>query len=342
MAYVPVSPWSRAVNGRITSTGRPGRQHDHFQGALPALVLDRAAGAEQHRRPDAHQARRRPRPPTAGAGSLAGPEQVDRQGRLHHRDDQRDARSRSGERLSCLTCSTVPTARSCAGVLTAAPPAGRAPSPRSRSPRTRPPGWAPAVDPAQPDPVQLAAARRPARPRRVGLHGQQLRPRRAPRALTLAYPGQVAESGRPAASGTPYASTSTHPPAVRVGAAAPPGVPRAWIRPSRDHRDPVAQLVGLGHVVRGQQHRGAGAASSATVCRSSRAATGSTPIDGSSRNSTSGPVQQPAGDVQPLPHAPRVALDPLASPGRSSPTSSSSSAMRRFCSRGGTPYNSAK
>ena len=35
---------------------------------------------------------------------------------------------------------------------------------------------------------------------------------------------------------------------------------------------------------------------------------------GSSRNSTCGLVDQAAGDVQALPHAPRVALDPFALP----------------------------
>ena len=84
------------------------------------------------------------------------------------------------------------------------------------------------------------------------------------------------------------------------------------------------------------------AARSATVWRSSRAATGSTPIDGSSRNSTSRPVQQPAGDVQPLPHAPGVALDPVVLPAGQPDQLEQLGDPRASAPGAGTPYSSAK
>ena len=78
-----------------------------------------------------------------------------------------------------------------------------------------------------------------------------------------------------------------------------------------DHGDPVAQRVGLEHVVRGQQHRLAGAGEPAIVraqlARAHRVDADRRLVEEDHRRV----VEQAAGDVQPLAHAARVALDAL-------------------------------
>ena len=98
---------------------------------------------------------------------------------------------------------------------------------------------------------------------------------------------------RSAASATPNTSTSTTvplaDPALELGRRALGDDPAAG-----DDRDPVAQLVGLEHVVRGQQHRRAGVdAGPRRWCAARGRRPGRCRCDGSSRNSTSGLCSRP-------------------------------------------------
>lgn len=80
-------------------------------------------------------------------------------------------------------------------------------------------------------------------------------------------------------------------------------------RAARDHRDPVAQLVGLGHVMGGEQDGGATGPQigdrTAQIARRHRVDTDGRLVE----EEDIGLVQQTAGDVQTLPHPARVALD---------------------------------
>ena len=80
---------------------------------------------------------------------------------------------------------------------------------------------------------------------------------------------------------------------------------------ARDDRDPVAELVGLEHVVRREEHRRAGGDEGGDGLPE---LAGADRVDADARlveEEDLGLVQQAARDVQPLPHAARVALDPL-------------------------------
>ncbi len=81
--------------------------------------------------------------------------------------------------------------------------------------------------------------------------------------------------------------------------------------PARDDRDPVAERVRLEHVVRREEHGLAGGPETEDrlpqLARADR-------VDADRRlveEDHGWVVEEPAGDVEPLPHAPRVALDTL-------------------------------
>ena len=108
-----------------------------------------------------------------------------------------------------------------------------------------------------------------------------------------------------------------------------------------DHRDPVAQLVGLEHVVRGEQH---GRPELDERRDGLPELSGADRVDADARlvqEQHLRLVDQATGDVQPLPHPTRVALDalPLAT-GQTHELEELP--IRAFCSRGGTAYSSAK
>jgi hypothetical protein len=81
-----------------------------------------------------------------------------------------------------------------------------------------------------------------------------------------------------------------------------------------DDPDPVAEPLGLLHVVRRVEHGHAGTPSASTASRMLLRLCGSTPTVGSSRMSRLRFVQQTHRDVRPALHAPRVGLDAVLGP----------------------------
>ncbi len=155
-------------------------------------------------------------------------------------------------------------------------------------------------------PPRPRARRRPGAPRRlVRARGAPGRPARAARRRT------ARPRGRPRARGAPRRRARQPLAARDEHAVRDPGALERRGRVERDepavhHQADARAVLGLVHVVGGDEDGGAPARESSRISRqNARRATGSTPAVGSSRKTTRGPVQHRAGERQPLPHAAR-------------------------------------